>query len=161
MPDLFDEMFTAAKAPPFQPMLSPTEMFHRGIFGYSYFAHATDEDFEGLSPDLLRLAERNREPVYRASLNAYGVKSGDTLADWRKNGMVYPEDPLGWFHWYCRWSSGRRHVRDALQMRRCYDFGLRWGRYGKTQVKAKGFCSARVKQSLLHWAYEPERLLHG
>ena len=158
MADLFDEMFKSAVYP-FTPHLTPLEMLQRGVFGYSYFTKATEEDFEGLAPAVAALARRNREPKYKAKLNAFGVKSGNSYEEWMANGWIYPEDPLGWFHWYCRFHNGRRHPRDMKQIARWNSYGERWGIFGRNQIKVRGFCSDVVKQGLLHWAYEPEKVL--
>lgn len=141
-------------------MLTPEDMLERGVFGRNYFHDATDEDFLDMRPSIVALGHLNRQPFNKAR-NFYMAKAGETYAQWMANGWIFPEDPLGWFHWYCRFTSGRRHSRDAHQIRRYHDYRLRWGRYARTQMLGKGDASAVVKQGLLQWALEPIAILHG
>jgi len=41
-------------------------------------------------------------PRYDASVNAFGVKCGQSLDAWESSGWITAWDPYGWFHWYCR-----------------------------------------------------------
>lgn len=159
MPDLFDEMFKSAVVLPFTPHLIPVQMLEMGVFGASYFAYAKEADLEWLGDAVYKLALQNMAPKYRAKLNRFGVRSGDSKEAWDAQGWLKPEDPLGWFHWYCRYHNGRRHQRDSWQIQRWQRFGIRWGLVGRNQIRAKGFCSDVIKQGLLHWAYEPEVVL--
>jgi hypothetical protein len=144
----------------FRPHLTPIEMIQMGVFGGSYFARATEQDFEGMHPDLEVLC-RTQTGRYDKRKNAFGVKSGDSYEEWLKRGHIFPEDPLGWFHWYCRWHSGRRHPRDEHQMGRWARFEQRWGQHLRIQVEVHGDGSPKVKQSLLHWAILPAKVLFG
>ena len=157
MADLFDEMFKSA-VNPFLPQLTPEEMMARGVFGGSYFNKATDDDFSGMAMSI-RTAAETQIGKFSKARNQYGAKSGDSFEAWAAQGWLKPEDPLGWFHWYCRYASGRRHMRDSWQIQRWVNFADRWGRYGRNQVKARGWCSPVVKQGLLQWAYDPEKVL--
>lgn len=144
----------------FKPHLTPAQMLQRGVFGGNYFAGCTDEDLKGLSLDTLSLALENRNFHFDKSRNDYGVRAGQTYAEWMANGWIFPEDPLGWFHWYCRYHNGRRHQRDAHQIRRWFNYGDRWGMFARRQLTTKGDASFVVKQGLLQWAYDPMRVLH-
>ena len=144
----------------FKPHLTPDQMMEMGVFGRSYFTKAVEADFEGMHPYVEALARQQVGP-YRADLNAFGVRSGDSLAEWVKRGHIFPEDPLGWFHWYCRWHGGRRHPRDEHQIGRWVRFEQRWGQHLRHQVDAEGDGSPRVKQSLLHWAILPAKVIFG
>lgn len=144
--------------PEFRPMLTPEEMLRRGVFGGNYFHDATDADFLGMRPSIVELAHDNRHP-YSKQRNEYLAKAGEDYAAWMRQGWIFDEDPLGWFHWYCRFASGRRHYRDAHQIQRHNNYRTRWGRFGRTQVATRGFASSVVKQGLLQWALDPEVLL--
>lgn len=158
MTDMFEEMFKGAKIP-FTPHLTPVQMMQAGVFGQSYFAKATEEDFEGMLPEIETYA-RKQDEKFKRSHNCYNAKSGDSKEAWAAQGWLKPEDPLGWFHWYCRYYSGRRHARDTWQIVRWQNFGQRWGLFGRNQVKVRGWCSPVVKQGLLQWAYDPDRVLY-
>jgi len=142
----------------FAPHLTPTAMLKAGVFGGSYFHGCTVADICGLGADQ-RLVEQNYGE-FNVHRNRYGVKAGQDYATWMANGWIFPEDPLGWFHWYCRYHAGRRHERDDYQIRRWVNYGKRWGRFARTQMHTKGFASDVVKQGLLQWAYEPMLVLH-
>ncbi len=152
-------METGAEAM-FEPHLTPEQMLERGVFGASYFEMATDADFEGLRPSILALAHTQRDPFDKLR-NCYQAKAGEDYAAWMRNGWIFDEDPLGWFHWYCRFASGRRHHRDAHQIGRWAAYKARWGRFARTQLHTRGDASSVVKQGLLQWALEPMLVLHN
>lgn len=144
----------------FAPHLTPEDMLTAGVFGGNYFARASEEDFDAMRRGIVVLAERNCG-VYRTGANKYVAKAGETYDAWMRNGWIFDEDPLGWFHWYCRYASGRRHERDDHQIARWSNYGKRWGRFARTQLHTKGDASNVVKQGLLQWSYSPMRILHG
>jgi len=141
----------------FNPDLTPRAMFEAGVFGGSYFASASDEDLDGLG-DVKDLALAQRGTVYDIKKNAYRIRAGDSYEEWMKRGLIFPEDPLGWFHWYCRFHAGRVHSRDQHQITRWSNYGERWIMYARRQFHDTGRVSPRVNQSFLHWAYEPLRI---
>lgn len=143
----------------FKPDLTPAEMLEAGVFGGNYFHDASDADFLDMQPEVIKLAHDNRKP-YSKLHNRYEAKAGESYASWMKQGWIFPEDPLGWFHWYCRYANGRRHERDAHQIARHKNYRVRWGKFGRTQLYTRGFASAVVKQGLLQWAIEPIIVLH-
>lgn len=134
-----------------QPHLTPLEILERGAFGMGYFHKATYADLQGLGLPAGVIRANSRRPVH--SRNAYGVKSGLSLAEWQQRGWIFDEDPLGWFHWYCRYHAGRRHPRDAHQIARQQRYLALTTRFGEI------FHRPAVLQSLIHWAYDPARLL--
>lgn len=143
----------------FKPHLTPSEMLEMGVFGGSYFAMACEDDMAGLG-EATELAWHNRNVWFDKKRNYYEAKAGETYAQWLANGWIFDEDPLGWFHWYCRWHAGRRHERDAHQQRRWINY-QRWARVARTQAFTKGDASDVVKQGLLQWGYSPMQVMHG
>lgn len=142
----------------FTPHLTPAAMLTIGVFGKAYFQNATPADLEGLPDDVLALVPANRGPFSKGN-NAYGAKAGLDLRYWQEAGWIFDEDPLGWFHWYCRYHAGRRHERDEHQIARWVAYGERWGAQARWQQRSNGDASRTVKQGLLQWAYSPVRIL--
>lgn len=144
----------------FAPHLTPVQMLEAGVFGGGYFHRAGTADMEGLGRgDLRALADRDRRPpLYKR--NAYKVRAGMSYNDWMDKGWIFTEDPLGWFHWYCRYSEGRRHERDDHQKARWISYGERWGRTARGLLTTTGHVSGTVRQGLLQWGYDPARVLH-
>ena len=97
--------------PGFTPELTPKQMLELGVFGGKYMTDCRKEfpaswfKRAKLSPDRAR-----------ASLNYFGVNASQPLAEWRRKGWIHPEDPRGWFQWYCRYYCGRRSQDDLRQM---------------------------------------------
>ena len=86
----------------FAPDLTPAEMLTLGIFGGKYMTDCRDE-FPAAWFVNARLSER-RNPA----LNFFGVEAGQSLGVWRARGWIHPDDPRGWFQWYCRYFLGHR-----------------------------------------------------
>lgn len=136
----------------FRPDLTPERMLELGVFGGWYFEGRHDEFpadwFENakLSPD-----------GFDADLNCFGVQAGQSRREWQAKGWITPEDPLGWFQWYCRYSLGRRiEGIDAFQIRRWKAFGPRHiGGIRANCHPGDPHCRPRQRQALLQWAYDP------
>ncbi len=139
--------------PGFEPQLSPAELLKLGVFGGCYMTDCRDE-FPAAWFRGARLSPGKRDP----SLNFFGVDASQPLAVWRRNGWIHPDDPRGWFQWYCRYWMGRRSLDDERQIRR-------WRQMTRhvAQIKAKCRprdldCHRRQRQALLHWAYDSRRI---
>lgn len=141
----------------FKPHLTPAQMLERGIFGRGYFHGASEADLIGLGLDARLVVDNSAPPVWKS--NAYGVRAGQTFAQWTAKGWIFPEDPLGWFHWYCRWHAGRRHDRDEHQQRRWVRYLGRWGGVATGRVTGIGNPGPVVSQGLLQWGIDVQRLL--
>lgn len=139
--------------PEFRPELTPAEMLRLGVFGGKYMTDCADEFpkswFEGA-----RLAKGKADP----SLNFFGVLASQTLSAWREKGWIHPEDPRGWFQWYCRYHLGRRMPDEDLRQIK------RWKaiRRHVSQIKQNCdpgdiWCRRRQRQALLHWAYDSRK----
>jgi hypothetical protein len=139
--------------PGFEPELTPKEMLTLGVFGGKYLTDCRDELPTSWFARA-KLSPERRDP----SLNYFGVNASQPLAVWRKKGWIYPDDPRGWFQWYCRYYLGRRSLDDDRQIRR-------WRQMARhvTQIKSGCAprdldCRPRQRQALLHWAYDSRRI---
>lgn len=136
----------------FEPELSPREMLELGVFGGWYFGHDFDEY------PLSWFAKAKISPDgFDAELNCFKVASGQDRATWQAKGWITPEDPLGWFQWYCRYTMGRRLPGvDRFQIGRWHNFGARHkGAIRANCAPGDFFCRPRQRQALLQWAYDP------
>ena len=89
--------------PDFRPDLTPAEMLALGVFGGKYMTDCRDE-FPASWFAAATLSPERRDP----SLNWFGVDASQPLSVWRAKGWIHPDDPRGWFQWYCRYYQGRR-----------------------------------------------------
>ena len=99
--------------PEFKPELTPKQMLALGVFGGKYLTDCRKE-FPAAWFSRARLSPKKRDP----SLNFFGVDASQPLTVWKKKGWIHPDDPRGWFQWYCRYWMGRRHEDDARQIKR-------------------------------------------
>lgn len=98
--------------PEFKPELTPAEMLRLGVFGGKYMTDCQRE-FPKSWFARAKLSPRGRD----ASLNFFGVGASQPLSEWRRKGWIHPDDPRGWFQWYCRYYMGRRMPgEDARQI---------------------------------------------
>jgi len=95
----------------FNPDLTPKQMLALGVFGGKYMT-----DCRGEFPASWFKRAKLSKNGHRASLNYFGVNASQPIEVWRKKRWIYPEDPRGWFQWYCRYYSGRRSQDDLRQM---------------------------------------------
>ena len=130
-------------APAFTPDLTPKEMLQLGVFEFpkSWFARA-------------RLCVERHD----ARMNYFGVNASQSLAVWRRSGWIHPQDPRGWFQWYCRYYLGRRSADDARQIRR-------WRAIARHVAAIRNHCEPgdldcrrRQRQAVLHWAYDARKI---
>src|SRR5581483_7147048 len=87
----------------FQPELTPKQLLALGIFGGRYMTDCTGE-FPSDWFTRAKLSPQRHDPT----LNYFGVSAGQSLSVWRAKGWIHPDDPRGWFQWYCRYHMGRR-----------------------------------------------------
>ncbi|MBA3948750.1 MAG: hypothetical protein H0X44_02260 [Acidobacteria bacterium] len=139
-------------APDFTPDLTPAEMLRLGVFGGRYMTDCRDE----FPASWFRHAKlsRTRNP----KLNCFGVNASQSLAEWRRKGWVRPQDPRGWFQWYCRYYMGRRAADDARQIRRWRAIARHVAAIRKHCEPGDLECRRRQRQAVLHWAYDSRRL---
>ena len=140
--------------PEFRPQLTPAEMLRLGVFGGKYLTDCRDEFpagwFRGakLSPD-------GRDP----SLNCFEVDASQPLSEWRRKGWIHPDDPRGWFQWYCRYYRGRRlGAEDRRQIGRWKAIRRHIAQIERNCDKGDLQCRRRQRQAVLHWAYDSRKI---
>lgn len=137
-------------APGFTPHFTPQEMLAHGVFEGKYLNDCREE----FPADWFKGAKISDVPDQ--SLNCFGVKSRQSLQEWRRKGWIVEPDPRGWFQWYCRYYLGRRIPDvDAWQIKR-------WRAFARHAAQVKANCEPgcfecrpRQRQALLQWAYDP------
>jgi hypothetical protein len=140
--------------PEFHPELTPKEMLALGVFCGKYMTDCQKE-FPVSWFTRAKLSPGGRD----CSLNYFGVDASQPLTMWRRNGWIHPDDPRGWFQWYCRYYMGRRMPNeDARQIKR-------WKAIRRHVAQLRGHCALgdltcrpRQRQALLHWAYDSRRI---
>ncbi len=144
----------------FNPFLTPNEMLKLGVFEGKYLNDCKSE----FPSSLFKNAKISDTPD--TSLNFFGIKSRLPLHEWESKGWVHPDDPRGWFQWYCRYYYGRRHPDDERQIKRWRAFNRHAAQVKINAIKQNrlGDLSFRPKQrqGLLQWSHNflpeiPER----
>jgi hypothetical protein len=154
--------------------LTPEQCIREGVFGGVYFnpvggktgvlgrwvkidhTEFPREWFAGL--DNSRYIARR----YDQAVNKYGIVAGSDQAAWETRGWIHQQDPRGWFQWYCRFFLGRRTLDDTRQIKRWNGVCGESGRWRKALINRVGSpgnlndfsISPRIRQTLLHWAFE-------
>ena len=139
--------------PEFRPDLSPQEMLRLGIFCGKYMTDGRKE-FPQSWFARAKLATGRRD----CSLNFFGVDASQPLSEWRAKGWIHPDDPRGWFQWYCRYYSGRRHEDDLRQIKRWRAVRRHIAQLKKNCAPRDLECRRRQRQALLHWAYDSRKI---
>jgi len=140
-------------APDFKPQLTPAQMLALGVFGGKYLTDCRRE-FPKSWFTRARLSAKARDP----KLNFFGVDASQPLSVWRKNGWLHPDDPRGWFQWYCRYYMGRRMDDDARQIGRWKAIHRHVRQIQKHCEPGDLLCRPRQRQALLHWAYDSRKI---
>ena len=167
--------------PEFIPNLTPKEILAKGSFGGGYFrpitSKITKESYDNVWKELPLDWYKDLPPIYYNStkfqqkVNFYKVKAGvrldanDTfgLDYWEMKHWIKPQDPYGWFQWYCRFYQGRRSDDDERQIQRWLNCCGEKGRW-KINLRNKVINSGKkyndytvspiIRQTLQHWGYE-------
>lgn len=141
-------------APAFEPELSPAQMLALGVFCGKYMTDCRAE-FPAEWYAQAKLARGEPD----CSLNYYGVRAGAPLREWQAKGWIHPDDPRGWFQWYCRYYSGRRlGPEDERQIGRWRAFPRHAAQVRRACEPGNPFCRPRQRQALLQWAYDSRHL---
>ncbi len=138
--------------PEFQPQLSPQEMLELGVFNGKYLNDCQSE----FPKEWFENAKQYHgdSKAGDPNLNFFKIKASQPLAEWKRKGWINPQDPRGWFQWYCRYFMGRRSEDDERQIKR-------WKAFKRHIPQVKGNCAfgdfqcrPKQRQALLHWAYD-------
>ncbi len=141
-------------APGFEPELTPMDMLRLGVFGGKYMTDGRGEFPESWFADA-KLSPLGRDD----SLNHFGVSASQPLSVWRSKGWIHPDDPRGWFQWYCRYYLGRRTPdEDRRQIGRWSAMRRHRSQVQRNCEPGNFFCRPRQRQALLHWAYDSRRI---
>ena len=142
--------------PTFKPQLTPQEMLELGVFGGVYMRDCMNE-----FPAEWFVHARFAPPECRThdmTYNYFGVSASQPLSVWKQKGWIHPDDPRGWFQWYCRYYRGRRHPDDMRQIKR-WKAMVRHCAQVVHACRPKDYsCHTRQRQALLHWAYDSRKL---
>jgi hypothetical protein len=140
--------------PEFKPQLTPAGMLRLGVFGGKYMTDCRRE-FPKSWFVRAKLAPAGRDPA----LNFFGVDASQPWSEWRRKGWIHPDDPRGWFQWYCRYYLGRRMPgEDARQIARWKAIRRHVRQIQKHCEPGDLLCRRRQRQALLHWAYDSRKI---
>jgi hypothetical protein len=138
----------------FHPELTPKQMLALGIFGGKYMTDCRDE-FPASWFARAKLSPDRRDPA----LNYFGVDASQPLSVWRAKGWIHPDDPRGWFQWYCRYYLGRRMPQeDRRQIARWKAMRRHIAQIRRHCEPGDLLCRKRQRQALLHWAYDSRKI---
>ena len=137
----------------FAPDLSPREMLRLGVFGGKYLNDCRNE-FPSSWFTQAKLSPRRKN----GRINCFGVNASQSLAVWRRNGWIHPQDPRGWFQWYCRYYMGRRSSDDRRQIRRWRAIARHVAAIRHNCEPRDLLCRRRQRQAVLHWAYDSRKI---
>lgn len=141
-------------APDFKPDLTPKEMLELGVFGGKYMTDCEDE-FPTSWFKKAKFSPKKRD----AKLNCFKVNASQSLSVWEKKGWIYPDDPRGWFQWYCRYYMGRRLPNeDKRQIKRWQAIQRHLAQIAHHCRRGDMSCRPRQRQALLHWAYDSRKI---
>ena len=135
--------------PDFKPDLTPQQMLEMGVFGGKYMTDCRKE-FPASWFARAKLCHDKHDP----ELNFFGVNASQSLSVWREKGWIHPDDPRGWFQWYCRYYMGRRSADDLRQIKRWKAITRHVAQVKKNCMKGDLLCRRRQRQALLNWAYD-------
>lgn len=138
----------------FKPELTPQKMLELGVFGGKYMTDCTKE-YPAVWFKHAKLSPNKKDP----KLNYFKVDASLSLSEWRKKEWIHPEDPRGWFQWYCRYYLGRRiPEEDARQIKRWKAIARHVAAVRKNCEPGDHSCRPRQRQALLHWAYDSRNI---
>lgn len=140
--------------PDFKPELSPQDMLELGVFGGKYMTDCQQE-FPKKWFTRAKLSADKKD----VSLNYFSADASQPLSEWNRKGWIHPDDPRGWFQWYCRYYMGRRNEQeDSRQIKRWRAFRRHAAAVRKNCEPFDFSCRRKQRQALLHWAYDSRNI---
>jgi len=140
--------------PDFTPDLTRRHMLELGVFCGKYMTDGRDE-FPAAWFVRARLSPNRRD----CALNCFGVDASQPLSVWRAKGWIHPDDPRGWFQWYCRYHMGRRMPEEDHRQIGRWRAMRRHVRQIQINCEPGNLdCRRRQRQALLHWSYDSRKL---
>lgn len=139
--------------PEFLPDVTPKQMLNMGVFGGKYMTDCGAEYPKDWFTNAKLCHER-----HNPEMNYFGINASQPLSVWREKGWIYPEDPRGWFQWYCRYHMGRRCQDDERQIKRWKAMTRHIAQIRKHCKKGDLSCRPKQRQALLNWAYDSRKL---
>lgn len=136
----------------FLPELTPKEMLQLGVFGGKYMTDCQNE-FPADWYENVKLCHEYHNPHF----NFFGINASKSLNYWSEKGWINPEDPRGWFQWYCRYYMGRRSFDDIRQIKRWKQMVRHIAQIKLNCPPGVLDCRKKQRQALLHWAYDSRR----
>jgi hypothetical protein len=139
--------------PEFKPELSPKQMLKMGVFGGKYMTDCKEEFPKDWFDDA-KLCHEFHDP----KINFFGINASKPLSYWEEKGWIRPQDPRGWFQWYCRYFMGRRTDDDERQIKRWKAIKRHIAQVRKNCPKGFLECRKKQRQAILHWAYDSRKI---
>ena len=139
--------------PAFKPELTPKQMLALGVFGGKYLTDFVDE----FPKDWFEKAKLSPEGK-DVELNYFKIDASKPLSYWEQKEWIHPDDPRGWFQWYCRYYLGRRGKDDERQIKRWKAMKRHIAQIEQNCPKRDLQCRRKQRQALLHWAYDSRKM---
>lgn len=142
--------------PEFKPGLTPKQMLALGVFGGRYMRDCIKE----FPKDWFAKAKFHPKntPGHSKDINFFKADASQSLEIWQKKGWIHPQDPRGWFQWYCRYYMGRRTEDDARQIKRWKAINRHTQQIKKNCHLRDLTCRPKQRQAVLHWAYDSRKI---
>ena len=153
MPNTGKKKVKSVLSSKFKPDLNPKQMLKLGVFGGAYFSGTPKE----YPKEWFLKARLSPDGKQHKELNYFGINASQPLSVWQAKGWINPQDPLGWFEWYCRYSLGRRSDDDERQIKRWLAMRRHVAQIKNNCRAGDIFCRPRQRQALLHWAYDSRK----
>lgn len=137
----------------FTPELTPKQMLELGVFGGHYFQNEQDEFPKGWFENA-RMSD-----THDLLCNFFEIDASQSRQEWERKGWMHPDDPRGWFQWYCRYYLGRLlPEEDKRQIKRWKNMTRHVGQIKAACHPGDITCRRRQRQALLHWAYDSRKI---